>query len=366
VATRLAHDVRATRAVAHGRRSSWPSGTTASRRASGRAAPAARGRAAARPAVLLHGFSSRKEQMADGVGAVLLAHGIASLAIDLPLHGERIAEGQATSWGSSAATSAPSTARRCRTRSPSPARGAPRSATRGSPSPTSAPGARWTARASPWSATRWELPRRAGGGRRAAVRALVLAAGGDLPDGDAVRAGAAPRRRPAPRRAALRRAPAAHGARAARSHRAPEQAQRLFDAAMEPKELRWYDAGHYLPQPPLDDAARLAGGAAALLGARTHDRGAAPSGGICGAPGPRAVPGPSPAPSVGSTRLRVEIEWARGLDGGPTRRGAVVALRDCQPTHAPRLRDAVRPVPRRDAAEPSRARERWACIERDR
>jgi uncharacterized protein len=27
----------------------------------------------------------------------------------------------------------------------------------------------------------------------------------------------------------------------------PDQAQRLFDAADEPKELRWWDAGHYLP-----------------------------------------------------------------------------------------------------------------------
>ena len=34
----------------------------------------------------------------------------------------------------------------------------------------------------------------------------------------------------------------------------PAQAQRLFDAAQEPKELRWYDAGHYLPARAIDEA----------------------------------------------------------------------------------------------------------------
>lgn len=40
-------------------------------------------------ALLIHGCSSRKEHMAERVGRVLLRHGIASLAIDLPLHGTR-------------------------------------------------------------------------------------------------------------------------------------------------------------------------------------------------------------------------------------------------------------------------------------
>jgi hypothetical protein len=35
----------------------------------------------------------------------------------------------------------------------------------------------------------------------------------------------------------------------------PAQAQRLFDAAREPKTLRWWDAGHYLPDAAIDDAA---------------------------------------------------------------------------------------------------------------
>src|SRR5215211_3798243 len=42
------------------------------------------------PAVLLlHGYSSSKERLADTMGRALAARGIASLAIDLPLHGAR-------------------------------------------------------------------------------------------------------------------------------------------------------------------------------------------------------------------------------------------------------------------------------------
>jgi hypothetical protein len=40
-------------------------------------------------AVLLHGYASRKEDMAESVGVALLPLGIASLSIDLPLHGDR-------------------------------------------------------------------------------------------------------------------------------------------------------------------------------------------------------------------------------------------------------------------------------------
>jgi uncharacterized protein len=40
-------------------------------------------------ALLLHGLSSSKERMSDSIGRALAERGIASLAIDLPLHGER-------------------------------------------------------------------------------------------------------------------------------------------------------------------------------------------------------------------------------------------------------------------------------------
>ena len=35
----------------------------------------------------------------------------------------------------------------------------------------------------------------------------------------------------------------------------PEQARRLFEAARDPKEIRWWDAGHYLPAPAIGEAA---------------------------------------------------------------------------------------------------------------
>jgi hypothetical protein len=38
-------------------------------------------------ALLLHGYSSRKERMADTIGRALAGRGVAALAIDLPLHG---------------------------------------------------------------------------------------------------------------------------------------------------------------------------------------------------------------------------------------------------------------------------------------
>jgi uncharacterized protein len=42
------------------------------------------------PAVLLlHGYSSSKERLAETMGRSLAARGIASLAVDLPLHGTR-------------------------------------------------------------------------------------------------------------------------------------------------------------------------------------------------------------------------------------------------------------------------------------
>src|SRR5687767_14568208 len=40
-------------------------------------------------ALLLHGYSSTKERLIDGMGRALAARGIAALAIDLPLHGGR-------------------------------------------------------------------------------------------------------------------------------------------------------------------------------------------------------------------------------------------------------------------------------------
>src|SRR5690606_40620654 len=51
--------------------------------------PDQQGRAPA--AMLVHGYSSRKEEVSGPVGRALLARGLGSLAIDLPLHGTRSA-----------------------------------------------------------------------------------------------------------------------------------------------------------------------------------------------------------------------------------------------------------------------------------
>ena len=87
------------------------------------------------------------------------------------------------------------------------------------------------------------------------VKALVLAAGGDLPENTpferVVRTVADPIR--AVRRLEGRPLLMIHGTRD-RTVR-PEQATRLFEAAAEPKELRWYDTGHWLPDAATRDAA---------------------------------------------------------------------------------------------------------------
>lgn len=48
-----------------------------------------RSEAPASAALLLHGFNLKKEHMAGAIGSELLSRGIASLTIDLPFHGER-------------------------------------------------------------------------------------------------------------------------------------------------------------------------------------------------------------------------------------------------------------------------------------
>jgi len=193
-------------------------------------------------ALLLHGYGSRKEQMADAVGRALLEQGIASLAIDLPLHGER--EGSidvdairnplvlVSQWRIALAE---------------------------------------CGAALEWMAEELELD-----GHRLAlagysmgsfigvmvaaasdhVKALVLAAGGDLPEATPftrlVRTVADPLR--AVRRLDGRPLLMIHGKRDRTV--LPDQASRLFAAAAEPKELRWYDAGHWLPDAATQDAAR--------------------------------------------------------------------------------------------------------------
>lgn len=192
-------------------------------------------------ALLLHGYSSRKEQMADDVGRVLLRHGIASLAIDLPLHGARGTGGAgARSLGmmelmrhwNEARAEARLALGYLRAH---PAVDRSRIALVGYSLGSFL--ATVTAAAEP------------------GVGAVVLAAGGDLPTqtpfAPLVRTVIDPLR--AVRRLAGRPLLMLHG----RHDRTvlPEQAERLYAAAGEPKTLRWFDAGHRLPAAAIDLAA---------------------------------------------------------------------------------------------------------------
>jgi uncharacterized protein len=190
-------------------------------------------------ALLLHGYSSSKERLSDSMGRALAARGIASLAIDLPLHGTRddamIEEARTNPLG---------LVQHWRT-----ALAEARAAIE------------WLAQhdeidADNLNITGYSLGsyialQTAGADKR--VRSIIIAAGGDLP---ATPWTAMVRMISDPLRSAKslkRPLLMLHGSRD-RTIR-PEQAQRLFDAASQPKELRWYDAGHYLPPAAADDAA---------------------------------------------------------------------------------------------------------------
>ena len=192
------------------------------------------------PAVLLlHGYTSNKEQMVESAGRALLARGVASLGIDLPLHGERVGSG-----GRVAGMSADEF------RNPL------------------ALAQRWRAAMEECRVALLylaELPELDGerlglvgysmgaylgvmvAAREPSLRALVLAAGGDLPANlpyaPLVRTVVDPVR--AVKGYAGRPLLMVHG-RHDRTIR-PDQAERLFAAAGEPKRLLWYDGGHWLP-----------------------------------------------------------------------------------------------------------------------
>lgn len=222
----------------------------------------ARGAHGVPAAVLLHGYASRKELMADTVGGALLRRGIASLAIDLPLHGDRDGPLQQQAryyplqlvrqWRLALAET--TAAVRLLGEVPGVDRGR-----------LALVGYSMGAYVAVMAAA--EEP---------AARAVVLAAGGDLPErtplAHLVRRVADPLR--AVRRFHGRPLLMVHG----RQDRTvlPAQAERLFAAAGEPKTLRWWDAGHYLPPAAVDGAAewladaldgRLATGAADGRGA---------------------------------------------------------------------------------------------------
>lgn len=192
-------------------------------------------------ALLLHGYSSRGEVMADTVGRALLRRGVASLAPDLPLHGTRghPLEVQALRnpleiarlWRLALREAAQAVA----FLQGHPAVDAERVAAVGY---------------SLGSFLTVVLAAQVPG-----VKAVVLAAGGDLPLGTPLTAVARTVADPlrAVRRLEGRPLLMVNG-RLDPVIR-PEQAERLYAAAREPKALRWWQAGHALPQAAIEDAA---------------------------------------------------------------------------------------------------------------
>jgi dienelactone hydrolase len=191
-------------------------------------------------ALLLHGYSSTKERLIDGMGRALAARGIAALAIDLPLHGGRddALFDQARSnplglmqhWRAALAEARAAVA--------------------------------YLSGHESIAKDRVALLGYSLGGYIALItaaderlaKAVVIAASGDLPAtpwtavmrtiADPIGAAQALNGRPLLM---------LHG----RTDRTipPAQAERLYQAAREPKELRWYDAGHVLPPSAAVDAA---------------------------------------------------------------------------------------------------------------
>lgn len=191
------------------------------------------------PAVLLlHGFSSRKERMADSIGRALMVRRVGSLSIDLPLHGAREDGVENLSLRNPLAL-----VQKWRL--------AVREAAIGLEHLASHPGidARRIGIAG-YSLGAYLATTVADGNRH--VRAVALAAGGDLPPqtpfAALVRSVADPRR--AVRGLAGRPLLMVNG-RYDHTVR-PDQARSLFDAASEPKELRWYDGGHWPPQSAIE------------------------------------------------------------------------------------------------------------------
>ncbi len=200
---------------------------------------------AAPAALLLHGYSSRKEVMSEAIGCALLEVGIGSLSIDLPEHGER------RTGAGGMERSAMDLMRHWRTAS------------------------RDALLAVKYIAARKEVDRENIGvigyslgsflalaitPKEDCIKAVVLAAGGDLPDEMPFAKFARTIIDPTKlvRKLGGRPLLMVHGKRDRTVK--PAQAERLFAAAEQPKEIRWYDSGHILPPAAGIDAARWLAG----------------------------------------------------------------------------------------------------------
>lgn len=194
-------------------------------------------------ALLLHGLGSRKERMADSIGVALQRHGIAALAVDLPMHGGREGGGSPDDLRNSSAAML---------------LGAWGDATREAKVALD-----FLARHERTDPGRLAIVGYSLGSfianivaaESSSVQAVVLAASGDLPEGlpfeSLVRSVVDPLR--AVRRTGGRPLLMVNG----RFDRTvtPSQAERLFAAAQEPKMMRWYGGGHWPPAKDIEFAA---------------------------------------------------------------------------------------------------------------
>jgi len=199
------------------------------------------GESPAPAALLLHGFSSNKERMVQSVGRALQQRGVASLALDLPFHGERDGTRDALPY-----------------RNPIALVAAWRSAVR-----EARAAIEWLGAQPEVDRTRLGILGYSLGGFLAlmtaseepAVRVITLAAAGDLPDStpyvSLLRRAVDPLR--AVRQLAGRPLLLVNGRRDTTTR--PEQAERLFARAEEPKELHWYAGGHWPPVSAIEYAA---------------------------------------------------------------------------------------------------------------
>jgi fermentation-respiration switch protein FrsA (DUF1100 family) len=194
-------------------------------------------------ALLLHGFGSQKERMADTIGAQLVQRGVGVLAVDLPLHGGR-------PGGLSPAD--------LRTSNPMRLLGTWRQALHEAGLALEYLAAHDAVDGARLSIVGYSLGSFLANilaAHAVDVRATVLAASGDLPEGlpfeSLFRAMVDPLR--AVRQVAGRPLLMING-RFDRTVK-PSQAERLFAAAHEPKTMRWYGGGHWPPQAEIEFAA---------------------------------------------------------------------------------------------------------------
>ena len=192
-------------------------------------------------ALLLHGFGSSKERMTQSVGRALLGRGVASLAVDLPFHGERGGSRDALPY-----------------RNPLALVNAWRSAVR-----EARAAVEWLTAQPEIDDARIGVVGYSLGGFLALmtaseerrVRVIALAAAGDLPEGTPyaafVRRAVDPLR--AARKLGGRPLLLVNGRRDTTTR--PAQAERLFAFAEEPKQLVWYEGGHWPPPSAIEDAA---------------------------------------------------------------------------------------------------------------